>query len=126
VINGTNMLAKDNPRWPAGNGKETTTVPGLSSAVGLVIAWLAGLRRRAGRRLYAMNDLEASWRGWQVIETSGGLGRQYRDARFDSLAARRDTWTNAADADGPAPRSSRPPVPEAWDDHWNGPLDGDG
>lgn len=100
MINGTNMLTKDNPRWPAGNDPETRTVPSLRRAVGLAIAWLAGLRRRAGRRLYEKNDLEASWRGWQVIETSGGLGRQYRDARFDSLAALREARGDAADGDG--------------------------
>lgn len=122
MINSTNMLTKDNPRWPIANGKETAKVPGLRLAAGLAAAWLAGLVRRAGRRLFAMNDLEARWRGWQVTELAGGLGRQYRDARFDS----RGTRGGSAGPEGPAPLSPRPPVPEAWDDHWNGrPLDGD-
>jgi hypothetical protein len=157
VINGTNMLGKYNPRWPFGNEPETIRVPdprvpaargpaeaqrppampviGIAGAggvfrraPGLLAAWLIGLPRRAGRRLFAMNDLEAGWRGWQVIELSGGLGRQYRDRRFDFPGGRRDT-----------PMLPRPAVPEAWDDHWDGrslaygkddrpgcPLDGDG
>jgi hypothetical protein len=139
VINGTNMLRKDNPRWPIGNAPETIKVPGLGvppprgpaqdqrpaampaigladagggirRAAGLVAAWLAGLPRRAGRRLFAMNDLEAGWRGWQVIEIRGGLGRQYRDHRFDSLA----------NVSADTPLRPRPAVPEAWDDHWDG------
>ena len=58
-----------------------------ADACALAAAWLIGLPRRAGRRLFAINDAEARWRGWQVTETLGGLGRQYRDARFDALAA---------------------------------------
>jgi hypothetical protein len=133
VINSTPMLRKDNPRWPIGNVPETIKVPGLSvpapngpaqvlrrptmpaiavagdvisRAVGIVAAWLAGLPRRAGRYLFAMNDREAGWRGWQVIELSGGLRRQYRDLRFLSATA--------------GERPPVPPVPEAWDDHWDG------
>ena len=34
-----------------------------------------------------MNDTEAYWRGWQITKTHGGLGRRYRDLRFDTLAA---------------------------------------
>jgi hypothetical protein len=154
VINSTPMLRKDNPGWTIGNAPETIKVPGLGMpmpygttqgdqrpaatpairvaaagdaihrAVGIVAAWLAGLPRRAGRYLFAMNDREAGWRGWQVIELSGGLRRQYRDLRFLSATA--------------GERPPVPPVPEAWDDHWDGrslgsgkddpsgcPLDGD-
>ena len=102
VINGTNLLAKDNPRWPIGNAAETMKVadavlPVLrgpaprtsaetcrASAVGdtlrtagaIAIAWLIGLPRRLGNQLFALNDAEAGWRGWQVTELRGGLGRQ--------------------------------------------------
>lgn len=118
MINSTNMLTKNNPRWPARNAQETVKVPGLGRAVVLAAAWLAGLVRRAGRRLFAMNDLEARWRGWQVTELAGGLGRQYRDARFAASPGGRPPET---------PRHGRAPAPHspgAWDDHWNGPLDG--
>ena len=33
-----------------------------------------------------MNDAEAYWRNWQITRTQGGLGRRYRDPRFDTLA----------------------------------------
>jgi hypothetical protein len=95
---------KDNIRWPKGNTTETTPVPDLylaaatwgrcdrpataadtlCNAATLAAAWLIGLPRRAGRRLFAMNDAEAGWQRWWVTETLGGLGRQYRDARFDA------------------------------------------
>jgi hypothetical protein len=123
VINSTNVLGKHNPRWPNGNAPETLSVPDLRvtgaanagdairRTVVIVAAWLAGLPRRIGRRLFYMNDLEARWRGWQVTETSGGLGRQYRDRRFDLISAQ---------------FPPRPGVPEAWDDHWDGRSRGSG
>jgi len=117
VINSTNVLGKHNPRWPTSNAPETIRFPDLRvseavnagdairGAFAIAVAWLAGLPRRVGRRLFYMNDLEARWRGWQVTETSGGLGRQYRDRRFDLISAQ---------------FPPRPGVPEAWDDHWDG------
>jgi len=123
MINSTNVLGKHNPPWPIGDGAETIKVPdlrvtGASSAgdairraVAIAGAWLAGLPRRFGRRLFYMNDLEARWRNWEVIETSGGLGRQYRDRRFDLISNQ---------------FPPRPGVPEAWDDHWDGRVLGSG
>ena len=127
MINLTNPLGKDNPRWPIGNATETIKVPyagpplprslavpgtGVSDrppvAVGdairtgysIVIAWLTGLPRRAGRHLFALNDDEARWHRWQVTETFGGLGRRYRDPGFVALngaiAPRRDQITGDA------------------------------
>jgi hypothetical protein len=98
---------KDNLRWPKGNSAETIELPGpylaatawprcdrpasfadtVGDASTLAAAWLIGLPRRAGRRLFAINDTEACWRSWLVAEPLGGLARQYRDARFDALAA---------------------------------------
>ena len=49
--------------------------------------WLAYFLRRWGDRWFAVNDTEAYWWGWQVAKTRGGLGRRYRDTRFDTLAA---------------------------------------
>lgn len=57
----------------------------LRGATASVVAWLAALPRRLGNRLFAMNDAEAGWRGWEVTVTAGGLGRQYRDPRFNAL-----------------------------------------
>ncbi len=52
----------------------------------VLLSWLAAIPRRLGDRLFAMNDNEAYWRGWQIIRIHGGLGRRYRDPRFDTLA----------------------------------------
>ncbi len=113
MINGTNLLGEDNPRWPIGNAAETIRVadavlpvlrgpaPGtlaenrpasavvdtLRTAGAIAIAWLIGLPRRLGNRLFIMNDAEAGWRGWQVAELNSGLARQYRDARFAAPGA---------------------------------------
>jgi hypothetical protein len=57
----------------------------LRSAIAPVVAWLSDLPRRLGNRLFAMNDDEAGWRGWEVAVTAGGLGRRYRDPRFNTL-----------------------------------------
>jgi hypothetical protein len=112
MLNVTNQVGKDKSRWPKdnirsskGNTAETTSVPDLylaattwrrydcpasvaemfCNASTLAAAWLIGLPRRAGRRLFTMNDAEAGWQRWWVRETLGGLGRHYRDARFDAL-----------------------------------------
>jgi hypothetical protein len=37
----------------------------------------------AGNKLFAMNDKEAYWWHWQVTRLYGGMGRQYRDSRFE-------------------------------------------
>lgn len=107
----SNPPRKDNPRWAIGNAPETTKVPSVAAPLlttmittwehpgansvsvgeraralgGVALSWLIGLPRRAGAWLYDMNDKEARWHGWQVTETWGGLGRRYRDARFDAL-----------------------------------------
>ena len=52
----------------------------------IFLSWQAALPGRLGDRLFAMNDTEAYWRDWQIIKTHGGLGRRYRDPRFDLLA----------------------------------------
>jgi hypothetical protein len=114
MLNVTNPVGKDKSRWPKdnlrcpkGNTAETIGVPDLylatttwgrcdrpasitdtiGNACTLATAWLIGLPRRAGRRLFAINDAEARWHAWQVTETLAGLGRRYRDVRFAALAA---------------------------------------
>ena len=51
-----------------------------------MLSWLAALPGRLGDRLFAANDTEAYWSDWQITKTHGGLGRSYRDPRFDLLA----------------------------------------
>jgi len=118
MTKGTNLVWKNNPRWPIGNATETIKVqavgsplspgpavsrPGgrlpdpIGTAVGAFRAarvslagWLAGMPCRAGARLFARNDEEAGWRGWQPSQLRHGLSRSYRDARFDVLHLIRD------------------------------------
>lgn len=84
----------------------------LRFACGICVSWLIGLPRRAGARLYAENDAEARWWGWQVTERQGGLARQYRDARFaalpDNPSLRRD---HAEDVAASGPAAQRPDRP---------------
>ncbi|MGH3292856.1 MAG: hypothetical protein ACRDP7_13700, partial [Trebonia sp.] len=56
----------------------------VRSACGVCASWVIGLPRRAGVRLYALNDAEARWWHWQVTERRGGLVHKYRDPRFAS------------------------------------------
>jgi hypothetical protein len=43
--------------------------------------------RLAGDRLYRAQDATARRHGWQIEVRRAGLARQYRDPRFDTLAA---------------------------------------
>jgi hypothetical protein len=136
--------SKDNLRWRKGNTAETSTVADLylaattwgtcdrrasvadtlCDASTFAAAWLIGLPRRAGRRLFAMNDAEAGWSRWQVTETLSGLSRRYRDARWDALATdptlRRDDLSEGTD-----PSKTLRPV-DGWDDVHCWPWDGEG
>jgi hypothetical protein len=111
VINITNITCQDNPPWPpagpAGRpveparhivGRTRSTVGQIGSTVGrigstvglaaaVLLSWLAYIPRRLGDRIFTWNDTEAYWRGWQITKVHGGLGRRYRDLRFDTLAA---------------------------------------
>jgi hypothetical protein len=97
ALNVSNYAGKDNPPQPrpptvalvreraGGRPAESRIRAALAFAVGA--DWLAYFLRRRGDRWFTMNDTEASWRGWQITTTLGGLGRRYRDARFGTLAA---------------------------------------
>jgi hypothetical protein len=152
VFNPTNAPGKYNPAWPIGNALETRKVQVTGGALGLTGAarrprppslsrvpcpwagavfrsataslagWLASLPHRAGARLFAMNDTEAGWRGWEITELHGGLGRSYRDPRFDLLSAMRALGPLEPDT-GP-PKTVRPA--EGWDDVHGWPWDGEG
>ena len=50
-----------------------------------------------------MNDAEAYWRDWQMTRTHGGLGRRYRDPRFDTLAECPKCRGAGATGDRPCP-----------------------
>ena len=63
----------------------------IGSAVGLaaavLLSWLAYIPRRLGDHIFTWNDSEAYWHGWQITKVHGGLGRRYRDLRFDTMTA---------------------------------------
>jgi hypothetical protein len=112
VINISNFTSKNNPPWvlaeparpvrppgpeapdqaaaaaaQAGSGSPCARFGAILLIVGQVLlSWLAAIPRRLGDHLFFMNDAEAYWRGWQITKTHGGLGRRYRDLRFDTLA----------------------------------------
>jgi hypothetical protein len=50
-------------------------------------AWFESQLRRIGDQLFAAQDARARQRGWQITCQQGGLGRVYRDSRFDLPAA---------------------------------------
>jgi hypothetical protein len=52
--------------------------------------WLADRRRVLGDRMFAAHDTQARMIGWQITPIHGGLGRHYRDPRFDCLSRWRD------------------------------------
>lgn len=100
MINISTGAGKRQSRWPQAEDQEprppTAARPadraggrslGVCIRAALVIVgdWLASVTGRLGYRLFAMNDDEACWRGWQIIQLYGGLGRRYRDPRFDTL-----------------------------------------
>ena len=118
MVKGTNLVWKNNPRWPIGNTTETIKVQAVGSSLPpgpaaprprrrlpdplgtaadafraacvSLAGWLAGIPGRAGARLFARNDEEAGWRGWQPTQLHRGLARSYRDARFGVLHLIRD------------------------------------
>ena len=83
MFNGTPVLRKDKTRSPVGNATETKSNAG-DTFVAALAAWLADILRREGERLFLTCDEEANWRGWEITPLYGGLGRSYRDPRFDA------------------------------------------
>jgi hypothetical protein len=88
MFNISNFLSQDNP-CPTTAQVVRPAVDTWTAVVAALLLQaterLGALPRRIGNRLFAMNDAEASWRGWQAINAYGGLGRRYRDPRFDLL-----------------------------------------
>jgi hypothetical protein len=105
VFQGTPLAGEGNPAWPFSNAPETLTPwrndllqrpasrldPGAAARpLGLaravvteVSAWLADIPCRIGERSFLASDEEAYWHSWRVTPIHGGLGRSYRDHRFD-------------------------------------------
>ena len=66
------------------SGSRPGRIPATSA--GVLLSWLASILRRFGDRLFATDDTEAYQWGWQITRVHAGLGRRYRDPRFDTLA----------------------------------------
>ena len=49
--------------------------------------WMGHCLTRVGNLLFAGKDQEASWHAWTVERRGAGLGRAYRDPRFDTLTS---------------------------------------
>lgn len=127
MINSINLTTNDNPRWLIGNQPATTTGPGTGryepritvrglfrSTTASIAGWLAGIPRRIGANLFAMNDAEAYWRGWKITQLHGGLSRRYRDRRFETLKAQDPGHTGTLRPwDPQSPCTLRAPSPEA-------------
>ncbi len=79
----------------------------LATSAALAACYLMNLPRRFGDHLFAMNDTEAYWRGWQIAKAHGGLTRRYRDPKFDAHAG------NAYGQGGAAPSWPYPSRAEA-------------
>ena len=47
--------------------------------------WLGRLSERVGRRLFSTSDRNAAQYGWDITVIQAGLGRSYRDPRFNDL-----------------------------------------
>ena len=129
MANISNWTSEDNPRWPSAQvsrlrlpaGAAVMDRPGgrpaksrvresFALAVSVALDWLAYFLRLWGDRWFAMNDTEAHWRGWQITKALSGLGRHYRDTRFETLAAcarygGAEIWSDAPR--GPCPGTGR-------------------
>jgi hypothetical protein len=60
----------------------------LAVVAAYTTAYATAVSRRLGDRLFAMNDAEAYWRGWQITKLHGGLTRRYHDPAFDAHGKR--------------------------------------
>ena len=49
--------------------------------------WTARCVQQLGDLVFAVEDQEAAWHAWNVEQRFAGLGRLYRDQRFDALVS---------------------------------------
>jgi hypothetical protein len=54
----------------------------LAVGAGVLADRLLSPPRLACDRLFAINDAEAHWRGWQITSVHGGFRRRYHDPAF--------------------------------------------
>jgi hypothetical protein len=63
-------------------------------------SWMCHYLTHAGNLLFAGKDREAGWHAWDVERRDAGLGRAYRDPRFDTLASCPRCHSVSTTADG--------------------------
>ena len=87
------------PRSVQRDDRESPRLPGRieGSPLRQLAGWMANGLRAAGDRLYAAPDRQARAHGWQITVRRGGLGRGYRDPRFDMLVSCPDCHGAGAD-----------------------------
>ncbi|HEY0716888.1 MAG TPA: hypothetical protein VGD68_04670 [Streptosporangiaceae bacterium] len=64
--------------------------------------WMSVCLALAGDLMFAGEDAEASWRAWDIERRDAGLGRAYRDPRFDTLVGCPRCHDVSTTAGGPA------------------------
>jgi len=79
------LLHATAPRPGASGGLAARALTLVAAAMNEIAARLADIPRGIGARLFLDCDEEACWHGWQITPIQGGLGRSYRDPRFDML-----------------------------------------
>jgi hypothetical protein len=106
VFNISNFTREDNPsrahRRTTRSGLDTWTMIATYSrapssgirprtfllvGAGVLADRLMSAPHRGCDRLFAINDAEAHWRGWQIISVHGGFGRRYRDPAFGTIGS---------------------------------------
>ena len=126
MLNISNIMGENNPRiradaavasgfdtwtktiaWTGARARTGRFPASLASTAAAVAGYLIRLSGRFSDRMFAMNDTEADWRGWQIAKVRGGLTRRYRDPRFDTHAG------NAYGQGGAAPSWPYPSRAEA-------------
>jgi hypothetical protein len=66
-------------------GRHARPRPGLAAAARTRLSLVFA---QTGELMFARSDQEARWRAWDIQVRQAGLGRQYRDRRFNTLALR--------------------------------------
>jgi DnaJ-class molecular chaperone len=64
------------------------------------LTWAEAVFQNLTTRLFSNDDATARQHGWQVTPTRHGLGRRYRDPRFDTIAACNGCSGTGADPGG--------------------------
>lgn len=64
------------------------------------LTWVRAAIGALAQALFAASDAAARHHGWEVTSTRYGLGRVYRDPRFDTLASCPACRGDGVDADG--------------------------